>query len=48
MSIFGIDWDMNGKVDDIDLATDLFFIDEMEREEREANEEYMEDDDNSD
>lgn len=37
MSLFGVDWDMNGKVDDIDLATDLFFIDEMEREEREAN-----------
>ncbi len=51
MSIFGVDWDMDGKVDDMDLATDLFIIDEIEKEERENQKNFdsdFEDDFDSD
>ncbi len=40
MSIFGIDWNMDGDVDEMDTLTDLFIIDELEREECEENDDF--------
>ena len=41
MSIFGIDWDGDGEIGGIDLVTDLFIIDEMEKEQEMEEQEFF-------
>lgn len=49
MSLFDSDWNMDGKVDDIDTATDLYFLNEFEKEQSgEDDESYGEDYDSDD
>lgn len=46
MSIFDTDWNGDGHIDEFDTATDMFFINEMEKEQRrEESELYGNDDD---
>lgn len=44
MSIFGVDWNMDGNIDEFDLATDLFIVDEIEKEERKSSDSDFDDD----
>ncbi len=39
MSIFGIDWNGDGLLDEMDLAMDMLILDEMEEEDEEEEEE---------
>ena len=41
MSIFGIDWDGDGEIGDIDLVADLFILNEMEKEQAMEEQEFF-------
>ena len=44
MSIFDTDWNNDGKIDEFDTSTDMFFINEMEKEQRGEEHEMYDDD----